>query len=63
MGLGIFLRDSNDFSTKTECGIVLEYFYEISVGLEIFLSEDKREEKLDLEIFCPKRRKGKRELD
>ena len=41
----------------------LEYFFEIEVGLRIFLSEEKTKEKLDLENVCPKRRKGERELD
>ena len=38
----------NDFAAKTEFGIVLEYFCGIEVGIWIFLSEEKREEKLDL---------------
>ena len=42
MGLRLFLRDWNDFPAKTEFGIVLEYFWEIEVGLRIFLSEEKR---------------------
>ena len=61
--LRIFLRDWNEFATKTEFGIVLEYFCKIEVGLGIFLSEEKREEELDLENFCPKMQKGERELD
>ena len=63
MGLRIFLRDWNDFAAKTKFGIVLEYFCGIEVGLRIFLSEEKKEEKLDLENFCPKRQKGEKELD
>ena len=63
MGLRIFLRDWNDFAAKTEFGIVLEYFCRIEVGLRIFLSEEKTEEELDLENFCPKNQKGERELD
>ena len=63
MGLGIFLRDWNDFAAKTEFEIVLEYFCGIEVGLRFFLSEEKREKKLDLENFCPQRRKGEKELD
>ena len=54
MGLRIFLRDWNDFAAKSEFGIVLEYFCIIEVELSIFLSEEKREEELDLENFCPK---------
>ena len=54
MGLRIFLRDWNDFGAKTEFGIVLEIFWKIGVGVRIFLSEEKREEDLDLENFCPK---------
>ena len=49
--------------TKTEFGIALEYFCGIVVGLRIFLSEGKREMKLDLENCFPKRRKGERELE
>ena len=63
MGLRIFLRDRNEFATKTEFGIVLEYFCKVEVGLRIFLSERKRGEELDLETFCPKMQKGERELD
>ena len=48
MGLRIFLRDLNGFAAKTKFGIVLEYFSRIEVGLRIFLSEEKREEELDL---------------
>ena len=62
MGLGIFLRDRNDFAAKTEFGTVLEYFCRIEVRLRIFLSEEKREE-LDLENFCPKKQNGARKLD
>ena len=58
MELGIFLRDGNDFAAKTDFGNVLEYFCKIEVGLRIFLSEEKREEEMDLENFCPKRQKG-----
>ena len=53
-GRRIFLRDWNAFAAKTEFGIVLEYFCGIEVGVRIFLSE----EKLDLENFCPIKRKG-----
>ena len=42
----------------TESGTVSECFCEIELGLRIFLSEEKREDKLDLEKFCPIRRKG-----
>ena len=63
MGLIIFLRDWNDFAAKTEFGSVLEYFCRIEIGLRIFLSEEKREEELDSENFCPKNQKGERELD
>ena len=59
MGPRIFLRDWNDFAAKTEFGIVLEYFCRIEVGLRIFLSEEKKEEELDLESFCPKGKKEK----
>ena len=62
MGLRIFLRDRIDFAAKTEFGVV-EYFCRNEVGLRIFLSEEKREEELDLENFCPKKQKGERELD
>ena len=47
----------------TESGIVLKYFCHIEVGLRIFLSEEKREEKVDSGNFCPKKQKGERELD
>ena len=63
MGFGIFSRDWNDFAFKTEFGIVLEYFCGTEVGLRIFLSEERREVKLDLENFCSTRQKGERELD
>ena len=63
MGFRKFFRDWNDFAAKTELGYVLEYFCGIEVELKKFLSEDKREEKLDLEKCCPKKRKGERELD
>ena len=56
--LEYFLRDWDELATKTEIGIVLEFFCKIEVGLRIFLSEEKREEELDLENFC---RKEKRE--
>ena len=59
MGLGIFLRNWNDFGAKTEFGVVLEYFCAIEVGLRIFSSEEREEEELDLENFCPKKLKGK----
>ena len=35
----------------------------IEIGLRMFLSEEKKEERLDLENFCPKNQKGERELD
>ena len=60
MGLRIFLRDWNEFAAKTEIGIVLEAFYKIRVGLRKFLSEEKREEELDLENFGPKGKREKR---
>ena len=59
MGLRIFLRDWNEFAAKTEFGIVLENFCKIEVGLGIFLSEEKREEGLDLENFCTKSKREK----
>ena len=58
MGLRIFLRNWVEFAAKTEFGIVLEYFCRIEVELRKLLSEEKREEELDLENFCPKRQKG-----
>ena len=63
MRLRIFLRDWNDFTAKTEFGIVSEYFCIIEVGLRLFLSEEKREEHLDLEIFWSKNQKGEKDLD
>ena len=63
MGLRIFLRNWDDFASKTDLGIVLGYFYGIEFGLRMFLSEEKREGKLDLKNFCSKRQKGERELD
>ena len=63
MGHKIFVRNWNDFATKTEFGIVLEYFCGIEVGLRIFLSQEKGEEELDLENFCPRKQNGERELD
>ena len=63
MGLRIFLRDRIDLAAKTEFEIFLEYFCRIEIGLRIFLSEEKREEKLDLENFCSKKQRGESELD
>ena len=63
MGLRIILRNWNEFAAKTDFGIVLEFFCKIGVELRNFLSEEKREEELDLEKICPKRQKGERELD
>ena len=63
MGFGIFLRGWNDFAGRKEFGIVLECFCRIEVGIRLFLSGNKREEELDLEIFCPKKQTGERELD
>ena len=63
MRLRIFLRSENEFATKTEIGIALDCFCKIEVGLRIFLSEERREEELDLENFCPKMQMGERELD
>ena len=60
MGLRMFLRDGNDFSAKTEFVIVSDYFCTIEVGLIKFLSEEKREEELDLEKFCSKKQKGEK---
>ena len=62
MGLRIFLLVWKDFATKTEFGIILQYFSRIEVGLRLFLSEEKREKELDLENFCPKKQKEEREL-
>ena len=59
MGLRMFLRDWNQFAAETEFGIVLEYSSTIEVGLRIFLSQEEREEELDLENFCPKKAKGR----
>ena len=59
MGVGTFLREWKDFAAETEFGSVLEYFCGIEVGLSFFLSE-KKEERLDLENFCPKKRYGER---
>ena len=59
----IFLRDWNDFAAKTELWIVLEDFCAIDVGMRLFLFEDKRGEKLNLENLCPKKEKGERELN
>ena len=58
MALRIFLQVWNDFAAKTEFGIVLEYFCGIEVGLRKFFFKEKKEEKLDLETFFPKKRKG-----
>ena len=57
------MRDWNEFAAKTEFGIVLEFFCKIRIGFRKFLSQEKREEELDLKNFCPKRQKGERELD
>ena len=63
MGLKKFLRDWNDFSAKREFGIVWDYLCRIEVGLRKFLSKEEIEKKVDLESFCPERRKGERDLD
>ena len=60
MGLRIFLRDWIDFAAKTEFGVILKYFWGIEVGLRIFLSEEMREEEVDLENICPERQNGER---
>ena len=57
------LRDWNGFAAKREFGIVSEYLCRIEVGLRKFLSEKEIEEKVDLENFCSKKRKGEREMD
>ena len=59
MGLRIFLRNWIDFAAETEFGNVLEHFCRIEVGLRIFLSEEKREEEVDLENFVQKRKSEK----
>ena len=59
MGLAIFLRSWNDFATKTEFGLVLEYFCRIEIGLRIFFVQEKREEELDLQNFVQKERREK----
>ena len=59
MGLRKFLRDWIDFAAKIEFEIVLEFFCRIEVGLEMFLSIEKREEEVDLKIFFPKNKKEK----
>ena len=60
MGLRIFLRDRINFAAKTEFEIVLEFFCRIEVGLRIFLSKEKREEKVDRENFSIKKQKGRK---
>ena len=59
----MLFRESNDFAAKTKFGIDSEIFCGNDVGLRIFLSEEKKEEKLDIENFYPKRRKEEKELD
>ena len=61
MELRIFLRHWNDFSAETEFGIVLEDICRNEIG--ILLYEEKREEELDIESFCPKKQNGERELE
>ena len=51
MGRRIFLRGQNDYAAKTKFGFASEYFCGIEVGLRIIMSEEKREEKLDLQNF------------
>ena len=62
MGLGIFLRDWNDFAAKTEFGIVLECYCKVEVALRIFLREKKRRA-VGLIIVLSEKRKGERELN
>ena len=63
MGLRIFLRNWNDFATKTEFGIVLEYFCRIDVGLRIVLSKEKKEKRNWTWKTSVQKCKGGRELD
>ena len=60
MGLRKFLRNWNDFSAKTHFGIVLENFCRIEVRVRKILSEENREEELDLEGFLSKNAKGRK---
>ena len=57
MGLRMLLRDWNEFAAKTKFGVVLKNFCRIEVGLQICLSEEKREAELDSENFCPRKKK------
>ena len=58
--LRIVLRSGNEFAAKTEIGIVFEYFCKIEVGLGIFLSKEKREEKFGLRKFFVQKTKGRK---
>ena len=62
MLLRIFIRDRYDFAAQTDFGIVSECFYGNEVGLRFFLSKEKREEKLDLEIILSRKAKGRKEV-
>ena len=54
MGLRMFLRNWNEFATKIEFGIVLEYFCTIDAGLGIFSSKEAKGNKgVGLVIVCP----------
>ena len=57
------MQSGNEFAAKTELEIVLEDFCRIEVGLRIVLSTRRGKKDLDLENFCPRRKKGERELD
>ena len=52
-----------NFMAKTEFGIVLEHFCKIEVGLRQLCPMRREKRNLDFEIFCPKEKKGERELD
>ena len=60
MGLRIILRDRIDFVAKTAFEIVFEYFCRIEVGLRIFLSKERREEKFGLRKFLSRKAKGRK---
>ena len=60
MGLKIFSRDWNDFAAEKEFRNVLDYFCRSEVGLRIFLSEEKGEEKFGHRKFLSRNTKGRK---
>ena len=63
MGLRMFCEIGIPLRLRQNLKLSKNIFGEFEVGLRIFLSEEKKEVKLDLEIFLSKKGKGERELN